>query len=1163
MRKKILVASLLTAMFNQQLQVSAQFLAFSDKSSQDYQKPKNSLRILKNLLSELETKYKVSFIYKSDISNMGLTIKPKLYSSLQAELEGILTPNGLVFQKVRDNFYVVGTKGTNLRSELNLNLIPNEQTSKTYTESNSAKTVLAEITGIVTDENGESLPGVTVTEKGTKNGTVTDVNGRFVLKVSNAATTLTASFIGYMTQDVAINGRVSLNIKLVPSVNDLQGVVVVGYGTQRAREVTGSIVSIKAKDIENNINLNPVTALQGTVSGVQVTQQGGRPGSGVRIRVRGNASMLSGGDPLIIIDGVPALTASFGGGALSGLTQMNPNDIESMEVLKDAAAAAIYGSRAANGVILVTTKKGKAGQTTFNVNYEEGISNVTNRVDLLNGSELLEINEAASFNRRRSGLNAPSGAIKYPYSLPDELNNVNGYDATVAQNTNVNWLDQVLREGVYRDVSLSGSSASEKTSIYGSLSYRNEQPVEIGRNYQIGNARVNAQLKPSEKFNLGANIALALISDNNLGDYFSKAQSSALPIYPIYQPSQPELYFNGFNTFNRNVGTNPLFEMDNFKNTTKTTRNTSTVFAEYTPIAGLALRTEWAYDLQTNFNDQISTRLLFPAAAQNVGARGIGNGQSQTRRFQSNAWNANNTITYGRTFKETHSFTGLIGSSILNTQSQGESIIAEGFAFDYENVLGGTATVLNPSRSQFRFASLFSRFNYNYNKKYFAEVSARIDGSSRFSKENRVAKFGGASLGWAISEENFLKDVSFIDYLKLRASYGSVGNSEVPTDFPYVSTFNLTDSEILYANFNGATFGFLGNRLLGWETTNQANLGLDFNLIKGRVGGSLEVYNKLSKDLLLTTSLSNIVGYINNNFTVNVGSLRNRGIEFALNTVNIQSDAFKWTSDFNISRNVGKVLTLTPRVNAQDTKIKFLDAGRNRLVEGGVFGAYYLPIWAGVDPVTGNELIKEVDQVHLEKTGEARLTGNLIDATLLAASSAGSLNNHRMLISDKSPHPDFIGGFNNRFTYKSFDLSALLYFQVGNYILDEGERLQSYPAQQQSLRTSVKEGNIPPLYESPLRGINTTRFLHDGSFARLRNLQFGYNLPASIAQRLKLKNMRLYVAGQNLFTVTKFKGWDPEVYQSSDNQTGNLGPGTTLYNLPQIKTFLGGLNIGF
>jgi hypothetical protein len=241
------------------------------------------------------------------------------------------------------------------------------------------------------------------------------------------------------------------------------------------------------------------------------------------------------------------------------------------------------------------------------------------------------------------------------------------------------------------------------------------------------------------------------------------------------------------------------------------------------------------------------------------------------------------------------------------------------------------------------------------------------------------------------------------------------------------------------------------------------------------------------------------------------------------------------------------------------------------LVEGGVFGAYFLPIWAGVDPETGNELIYEVDQVHLDATGETRLTGNVIDAVLLA-NSGGNLNNHRMLIKNKSPHPDFTGGLSNTFTFKGFDLTALFYFQVGNYLLDEGEREQSYPAQQQSLRASVKDGleatagnfnNTPLLYESPLKGANTTRFLQDGSFARLRNLQFGYTLPNTLTQRIKVKNMRVYVAGQNLLTITKFKGWDPEVFRAGDNTTANLGPGITRYDLPQLKTFLGGISIGF
>lgn len=1020
---------------------------------------------------------------------------------------------------------------------------------------------------VISLEDGEALPGVNIIVKGTSNGTITDISGNYSLNVADPATdVLIFSFVGFLTEEEPINGRAQIDMTLSPDIASLNEVVVVGYGTQTQRELTGAISQVKAEQIAQNINADPITSLQGNVAGVQLTQASGQPGGAIRVRVRGTSSLLSSGDPLVVIDGIPVITSTFGANpndGISGLSEINPNDIESMEVLKDGAAAAIYGSRAANGVILITTKRGKAGQSTLNVDYQQGITTPTSRVDLLNGPELMAVNRRAWENTIYSG----TGGEEY-YSIPRNVDGANGYNADVASSTNVNWLDQVLRDGQFRSFNISGSTGSEKTSVFASVGYWGEEGIEIDRDFTRANARVKVDHKSSDKLKLGVNLSLAYLNRDNPGGHFGTAQSSALPIFPINRPDDPTKLFNGFNETENDYGTNVVFYRNNYSDITTTYRSISNAYLEFTPLPGLSFRSEWGIDYQSNVNDSKLSQQLFPA--NNIDAKVGGNGKTNTRRFSSIAWNTNNTINYTKTFNKYHGLTVLVGSSILNQESQGQTFVFENLTFP-SLPIGSTFERVSNSQSMFRFISLFSRINYDYDGKYFVQASVRRDGSSRFGPGNKFGNFVGGSLGWIVSEENFFKDnISFINFAKLRLSYGTVGNAELPNNFLWISLANVNDSEIGYAGFSGVAFDRIGNDALSWETTQQFNAGLDVGLLDSRINLTIDVYNKLSEDLLLESRLANSTGYLDRDFVFNVGSLRNRGVEFSINTINVSSKNFRWTSGFNISRNKGTVVQLTPPVNADDTKIKTFNTGDVRMTEGGAFGAYHLPIWAGVDPTTGNELVYEVDQVYLQETGISRLTGSVLDAEVLG----GDIGRHRMILEDKTAVPDFFGGLSNTFTYKGLTLDVLFYYQYGNYVLDNGERAQSYPREQQSLRANLANAldlpagefsqTTPLSYESEISGINTTRFLRDASFIRLRNIRLGYDIPTSLISRLGVSSLQVYVSGQNLLTFTKFPGWDPEVFDGGgDQQRANASPGSIGYALPQVKTFLMGLNIRF
>lgn len=1143
--------------------------------------PKEDNRPFKEVLHNLETRYNVTFMYKSELISETLKVPVcRNCKSIESELNHTLKPGPLKYEKISDNFYVITPK--NQKSEKQADQQSDgfyavQPTLDNLTVASNKKTLAAssvaagiarlQVTGTVSDNNGKPLPGVTVQQKGTTNSTATDANGNYSISVPDDNATLVFSSIGYLTREVAVNRQDKIDLRLTEEIRTLNDVVIVGYGAQSKRDVTGAISSVKSATISRNINADPTTALQGTIPGVQITQQGGTPGGAIRVRVRGTASMLSGANPLIIIDGFPALPTAFGTNStdgISGLSQLNTEDIESIEVLKDAAASAIYGSRAANGVILVTTKKGKAGQSSVNISFSKGVTSATNRVKLLNGADYLTVVQKAADNRLNSGLSPITLNL-----IPQFVNNLSGYNLNVARQTNTDWIDQVLQSGMYNDLNVSGSTGTEKTQVYSSGSYRKETGIEIGRQFTRGSGRVSVQQSALHNIlTIGANVSINYIENKNNGSQFATAQSRALPIYPIYAPNGTGYFNNGFVPQSTTAGTNTVFTRINTNDLIKTFRNNVITFLEARPLKGLVLRTEWGYDMQSTNEDVLLNPDIYPATARNnPSARGGGNGQTTTNRFSSLAWNTNNTITYTKLFGTDHRLTALGGASLLNQRNTGRTYVFEGIPILALKLAGSNFAVQSASESLFRFASIFSRVNYSFKDRYLLEGSVRQDGSSRFGPGKRNGTFGGGSFGWIASEENFFSDKlkQYINFLKLRASYGVIGNAELPGDFAYLSLATSTDSESSHGGNSGLAFNTIGNQDLRWESTAEANIGLDLELFKGRIRVSADLYNKKSSNLLLGSTLANSTGYLDNNYIFNVGSLRNRGAEIDINTKNISKGAFTWTSNFNISFNKAVVLKLQPRAPGA-TRINAVDGGNNRLVEGGTFGAYFLPVYAGVDPKTGNELIYEVDQPYLSQTGIARLTGNLLDATL----ATSSLANNRMLIKDKTPLPKFYGGLTNTFAYKGFELTGLIYFQYGNYILDEGERNQSYPAEQQSLRATMKNAltdpTIPLSYNSGLTiaSTNTTRFLRDGSFMRLRNLQFGYTIPNRISKKYGVKNMRLFIAGQNLVTITKFPGWDPEVFTTgASNQTSNIGPGSTLYNLPQVKTLLAGINVNF
>lgn len=1113
-------------------------------------------RSLDAILREIERQTPYSFVYGTDRLRA-------LRGTVQAErrpltevLDGLLRPFGFEYQIL----------------EKQIILSRPEQPDRS-------------LTGRVTDAStGEGLPGVSISVKGTSRGTTSAADGSYRLVIPDGGSPLTFSSVGYARQEIVVGaGQTTLDVKLVQDARTLDEVQIVAFGEQRRRDVTGSISSLKAADIRTNLAASPDVALQGRAAGVQITQAGGSPGGAVRINVRGVASINSNSQPLLVVDGVPIVSGAYGTGgvAMNPLAELNPDDIESIEVLKDASASVLYGSRAANGVLLITTKRGKSGKPSFDLSYQQGASTPTNRVDYLDsGADYLNVLKRAAANNRNAGLAPastnlvsllPAGILAgSAANIPANLL----VDSTTLYNTRTNWLDQVLRQGTFRQATLSASAGTEKLSVYLSGSYRKDEGIVIGQSLQRVGGRVNVTFNPTKKLSFGLNTTLNGLENRTipLGNSYQYALTSALPAYPIQLADGT--YFNGINLGNNavNIGTNPVFYRNNYSNQTNTLRSISTAYAQVQLIPGLTFRTEWGYDYQTNKNDVLLTPALYPANLN--GRERNGNGKAEKRDATSDTWNTNNTLTYTKTFQDKHRLTLLAGNSVQSQTNRANTFFTENVPEGQKYGLDTARVVLVDDSPAFRFTSFFGRVNYAYRDRYLFEASFRTDGSSRFPPGNRFASFPGVSVGWVLSEEGFVqRALPALNFLKLRASYGATGNAEIG-NFSWQKSFTIVGAnDAIYGGLQGARFVNPGNQALTWETTRQSDLGLEFGFLNNRISGTLDFYNKVSDGLLLEYSLGPLFGTINNAITVNLGSVRNRGVEFSLSTKNITRPQFRWSTDFNISRNKNEVLS-TYAARFLNYEYQFI-SGPGIAAPGYALGTYYLPVFAGFDPNTGNELFQERDRTAFAVTGQTVATGNVWDGTVNNQSA-----NNQFILDGKSPYPTVFGGLTNSFTLRQFDLSFLIYFQAGNWIYDQGERAQSYPAVGQVLRASapgigdlrqeVRNAEGGGLYRlqfnSNARSFESTRFLHDGSYARLKNVSLGYSLPASVAKKIHLRSLRVSLTGQNLLTWTKFKGWDPEVFPNGGGGNAgqaNLGPGVTNNDLPQVRTYVVGLNVGF
>ncbi|KUG06804.1 SusC/RagA family TonB-linked outer membrane protein [Solirubrum puertoriconensis] len=985
------------------------------------------------------------------------------------------------------------------------------------------RTVSGRVTAVA---DGTGLPGATVLEQGTTNGTSTDADGNFRLTVRQGATIVISS-VGFATQTIPVGEQTNINVRLQGSEQLLNETVVVGYGTQTKRELTGAVTQLGSKEVENVPVVSFEQAVQGRTPGVQINQGSGKLGAAVQIRVRGSSSVSASNQPLYVIDGIPVTSQDVGLAntePINPLADLNPNDIESITILKDAAASAIYGSRASNGVILVTTKKGRQGQTRVNVGYYYGRSEATRLRKFLNAEQYKELFAEAI---RNSAAN-PDGYINFFYGPNPDIAEVFEFEGGLDYNSNFDtpWSELAFRKGNVQQYDANVSGGDAKTRFFLSANYNDQTGIIVGNRYRRGSFRTNLDHSITEKLKVGLNLSLTRSVNNRVPDdnaFSNPVQLNAIP--PIQAKDDPT------DPTGLNRGTlyyNALVEVSNAQNTAGTYRSFSNAFLQYQPISGLTLRSEIGADF-LNLNEE-----LFRGRYTEDGAP---TGYGYSNQVQSINYTTNQTATYFKTIGNDHTVEALLGFSFQRFNQRQTASEGRGFPNDQFRRIASAARITAGSSSgtDYSFISYLSRVNYTFRNKYLVSASARVDGSSRFSPDNRYGIFPAGSVGWVITEEDFLQGNSAVSLLKLRASYGLTGNAEVG-NFAYRRLFTA----IPYADVAGIQPSGLGNPNLTWENTAQADIGLEFGFLNNRIGGEIDVYDKQTNDLLLDLQLPYTGGYPI--VTRNIGKLQNRGIELSLNTRNIDNEVFKWATNFNISVNRNKVTQL----NGQE----IISGGRNlgRVREGEPIGVFWGKKFAGADPATGDALYY---------TAEGTTTN---DYTAAADQRLGN------------PNPKFTGGLTNTFNAFGFDLSILNQFSYGNDIYNIGGVFQSVNADffdnqtVDQLRRWRQPGDVTDVPRASFGDANGTqpssRWIYDGSFLRFKNVTLGYTLPKSLIEKARLQSARIYVTGQNLITITDYPGYDPEVNTTAFGLPNYL-LGHDFYTPPLAKTWLVGVNLGF
>lgn len=991
-----------------------------------------------------------------------------------------------------------------------------------------------EITGKVTDERGTPLTGVTVQAKSGASA-VSASDGTFRLRKVNAGETLTFSSVGYASKSVTPKAGEALSISLIAAAGTLNDVVVVGYGTQTKKAVTGSVVSVGYDKFKDRSFSNVTQALAGQVAGVNITQAQGAPGSLPIIRIRGVSSITAGTNPLMVVDGVPLENFN--------LNMINPQDIESVEVLKDASSAAIYGSRGANGVVIITTKMGKAGRSTVSAGYEYGLQKVVRKVGMMDAQQWIQYYIDAHNNAwvdLGGGRQAtdPNSARPASYKIPEDFITNPGLFGK-----GTDWQDVMFRTAPSHNAQVSVSGGTEKTQFLFSANYLQQDAVLDRNYYNRLTLRSNIRHKVSEKVNVGLNLGVTSIYDRTDGtqgksDVISLALQSD-PIFPVFNENGNLGYRDPNSTWNRFISYGDLnlwhpYSLTRFIDKQNKSFNTlGTAFVEYAIIKDLKFRSSVSGNLANGKND------FYLYKNQGYGYSSLLNSQASTgSNFMLN-WLTENTLNYDKHVGN-HNLNVLAGYTAQKQRDEASGATAVGFANDLVQTLnaGTSFNGVSSFATEWSMLSYLTRINYNFNNKYFLSGAIRYDGSSRFGSKRRWGSFPSVSAGWVVSDENFMKSVAPVSFLKIRASYGLSGNNQIPN---YGAISLLGASNANYASggtlLNGQSVTTIPNELLRWEKTSQFNIGFDMRLIKNRVTLSADFYNSTTRDMLLNVPIPDITGFSSQ--LTNIGRMQNRGIELALTTKNVVG-AFNWTTDINFSKNKNKVLQLGPG-NAPIIYTDYVVAVKTEV--GQPISNFYGYVFDGVfknqkevDAAPHDASTRPGDPIVRDVNKDGKITTD--DRT--------NIGNYQ---------PDFIAGITNTFSYKGLEVSAFLQGSFGGEITNQNVRYlgiwnngrNMFSGVANRWRSEAEPGDgkhfRATLANTGLQSQFSNYWVEDASFVRIKNIRISYTLPAKWLTKTPLKGTRIYINAENVHLFSKYINYDPEntTYSATSYSAGSNG----------------------
>lgn len=990
------------------------------------------------------------------------------------------------------------------------------------------------VTGKVTDgKDGAPIPGASVIVKGTNVGTVTNAEGSFSVNAPTSATALFISALGYESYEVAITGAPLSVVLQLSQAKNLDEVLVVGYGgTKIKKDMTGNVAKVKGAEVQGMPVSNFNQALQGRAAGVFVEANNGKVGEGVKILIRGSGSISASNTPLYVIDGVPINNSSYSGNPIADI---NFNDVESFDILKDASAAAIYGSRAANGVVLITTKRGKAGRTNIQVNTQYGVNKPTHYRGFLNAKEYVDLLREAAINSDHIDGIDPLDPDQYEDSWLEfaegRLNRYSGWSDWRSLETNTNWEKLAFNDKARTSlIDVSASGGTDKTRFYISTSYNSQDGILIGNRFRRLSARINLDQTVTDKFKIGFNLGLTQTKAGRVpvdNEFATPMQIVALsPVTPL-RDLEGKLYNTPITTYS-----NPYVDYVNGKYESIIYRNIGNIYAQYNFLPNLFFRTELGADIQNQNDDQFY--------GFNTTYGNGTNGYGESDWYRSLDYNINNFFNYRKTIKDRHDLDMILGMSYQRYNSEYANVYGEQFPVEDLQKLASSALIKGGTsvESNSSFLSYFLRANYKFDNKYLLTLSGRIDGSSVFGNDRRYGVFPAISAGWIATEEEFLKGSSWLSFLKLRGSWGLTGNADGFGDFAHLGLWGGAS----YNGVSGLVPTQLANNKLRWEKSDQVDIGLDFGLFNNRISGEIDFYNRKTKDLIYNVPVPSNSGFTTQ--TVNIGAMQNRGVELVLNSDNVLTRSFRWSTNLNLSFNRNKILKL----DGDQTIVPGTD-GRylNSLIVGQSIGIFYGPKFAGVDPANGDALYYLAD--GKTTTNDYNEAGSFVVG---------------------NPNPKAIAGFTNTFSYKGIELSVLFQGVFGNQVMNGAGGFMSASFDwfdnqtKDQLRRWQNPGDITDVPQLRLgygNGISaSSRYVYDASYVRLKNITLAYNLPAPLLQRLKVRSLRLYVTGVNLLTFTDYPGWDPEV--NTDYRASNRNQGSDFYAAPQIKNISVGLNLG-